>query len=116
MNLSAHSQSDIRRAEQFAALAHPARLEILRCLARHQFCKCKDVVDVLPLAQSTVSQHLKVLVEAGLVNAQLSRPASRYSLNTKAMAELGATTQDLIAACCAPRGCAKTKESAQVNA
>ncbi|MEN0000581.1 MAG: metalloregulator ArsR/SmtB family transcription factor [Pseudomonadota bacterium] len=103
-------------AERFAALAHPARLEILRCLANHTHCKCKDVVDQLPLAQSTVSQHLKILVEAGLVNAKLQRPASQYSLNTKALAELGDATQTLIEACCASRVCAAPKKDCPENA
>ncbi|MEM1377576.1 MAG: metalloregulator ArsR/SmtB family transcription factor [Pseudomonadota bacterium] len=103
MNNSCTDPSDARHAEQFAALAHPARLEILRCLSRQRFCKCKDVVDALPLAQSTVSQHLKVLVEAGLVTAKIARPASQYSLNTNALAELGQTTSDLVTSCCKPQ-------------
>lgn len=104
--------TDQVHADRYAALAHPARLEILRCLAKQRYCKCKDVVDVLPLAQSTVSQHLKVLVDAGLVKARLGRPASQYSLNTEALAELGRTTQNLVETCCAGNGCGQAKDGA----
>ena len=54
-------------AAKLAALSHPARLAILRHLSMHDCACCKDVVERIDLAQSTVSQHLKVLVEAGLV-------------------------------------------------
>jgi len=104
MKLSSNP-NDHSHAAQFAALAHPARLEILRCLSRQQFCKCKDVVEALPLAQSTVSQHLKVLVDAGLVRAKHARPASQYSLNTEVLAQLGRTTQSLVETCCASDNC-----------
>lgn len=103
-------------AERFAALAHPARLEILHCLAHQEFCKCKDLVERLPLAQSTVSQHLKILVDAGLVNAELKRPASRYSLNIAVLSELGHATQSLVEACCAPGSCLKSGEYKSDNA
>ncbi|MEO1701616.1 MAG: metalloregulator ArsR/SmtB family transcription factor [Pseudomonadota bacterium] len=99
------TQDDQIHAALYAALAHPARLEILRCLARQRICKCKDVVDALPLAQSTVSQHLKVLVDAGLVKAELGRPASQYSLNNSVLAQLGRTTQSLVETCCAADRC-----------
>lgn len=115
MTLASKSPFDERHALQYAALAHPARLEILRCLARHpdRHCKCKDVVCKLPLAQSTVSQHLKVLVEAGLVTAKHSRPASQYSLDMDALAELGQSTRRLIDTCCktnaSPARCTPTE-------
>ncbi|MCC6723938.1 MAG: winged helix-turn-helix transcriptional regulator [Saprospiraceae bacterium] len=49
------------------ALAHPARIAILKELASRQSCVCGEIVEVLPLAQSTVSQHLKELLNAGLI-------------------------------------------------
>ena len=58
-------------ADQLKALAHPARLEILRVLARRGRCVCGEVVEVMPLAQATVSQHLKILKEAGLVRGEI---------------------------------------------
>lgn len=65
------------------ALAHPARLTILRFLAERATDQCcSDVTCCLPLAQSTVSQHLKVLLEAGLVQRHADGTRNRYSLRT----------------------------------
>ncbi|MCV0397697.1 MAG: metalloregulator ArsR/SmtB family transcription factor [Rhizobiaceae bacterium] len=90
-------------APRFAALAHPARLKILRHLACRDACCCKDVVERLDLAQSTVSQHLKILVEAGLVTYRPERPRSRYALDRAALTELSRDLDDLVRFCCAPR-------------
>ena len=62
------SRVDVFTSTLGKALGHPARVRILRLLVRRETCVCGDIVDELPLAQSTVSQHLKVLKEAGLVN------------------------------------------------
>ncbi len=56
------------------ALGHPARVQIMRLLVRRNACICGDIVDELPLAQSTVSQHLKVLKEAGLIRGDIDGP------------------------------------------
>ena len=66
------------------AIAHPARIAILKVLAQHNECICGEIVDVLPLAQSTVSQHLKELKEAGLINGTVDGPRSCYCINWKA--------------------------------
>ena len=71
------STGDAGVAARLAALSHPARLAIVRRLAAADACCCKDVVRHLDLAQSTVSQHLKVLVQAGLVIYEPTRPRSR---------------------------------------
>ena len=63
---------DNRVARYAKALAHPARVAILKVLARRQSCMCGDIVDVLPLSQSTVSQHLKELKDAGLVQGDIA--------------------------------------------
>lgn len=63
------------------ALAHPARIRILKHLIEVDSCICGEIVSVLPLAQSTVSQHLKVLKEAGLVNGELEGPAVCYCVD-----------------------------------
>ncbi|MEQ9366637.1 MAG: metalloregulator ArsR/SmtB family transcription factor [Leptospirales bacterium] len=68
-------------AEVFRALAHPARIEILRVLARRGVCVCGEIVDVLPLSQASVSQHLKALLEAGLIKGRLDGTRSCYCLN-----------------------------------
>lgn len=86
-------------AVRLQALAHPARLKILRLLACRDACCCKDVVGEVALAQSTVSQHLKVLVEAGLVTYRPDRQSSRYSLNRHTLANLAASMQGLVDAC-----------------
>jgi ArsR family transcriptional regulator len=71
-----------------AALAHPARIAILKTLAQHKECVCGEIVEVLPLAQSTVSQHLKVLKDAGLIQGEIKGPASCYCINPKALEQL----------------------------
>lgn len=68
-------------AEQAKAIAHPARVAILRFLARQDTCICGEIVAELPLAQATVSQHLKVLREAGLVNVTQRGLTSCYCIN-----------------------------------
>ena len=66
------------------ALAHPARIAILKVLAKQNECICGKIVDVLPLAQSTVSQHLKELKNAGLIDGTIDGPKSCYCINWKA--------------------------------
>lgn len=63
------------------ALSHPARISILRVLAQKNSCICGDIVDELPLAQSTVSQHLKELKNAGLIEGEVEGPRVCYCLN-----------------------------------
>lgn len=72
---------DLRLARVFKALGNPVRLEILRQLASCDRCNCGDIVAALPLAQSTVSQHLKVLKEAGLILGEIEGPATCYCID-----------------------------------
>lgn len=78
--------------EELAALAkaigHPARVQILRILVRRTACVCGDIVDELPLAQSTVSQHLKVLKEAGLIRGEVDGPRVCYCVEPRALRRL----------------------------
>ena len=80
------------RAEQLArlawALAHPARVRIVRVLLRQNACLCGEIVDQLPLAQSTVSQHLKILKEAGLIEGEVNGPKVCYCINREQLKEL----------------------------
>jgi ArsR family transcriptional regulator len=62
------------------AVGHPARVQILRLLVRRESCICGDIVDELPLAQSTVSQHLKVLKDAGLIRGEIDGPRVCYCI------------------------------------
>ena len=63
------------------ALAHPARIAILRYLADKQTCICGDIVDELPLSQSTVSQHLKELKRCGLIKGNVDGPRVCYCIH-----------------------------------
>jgi ArsR family transcriptional regulator len=78
---------DISRAAK--ALGHPARVQILRVLLASDSCLCGDIVEQLPLAQSTVSQHLKVLKEAGLITGEIDGPRVCYCADREALAGLG---------------------------
>jgi ArsR family transcriptional regulator len=62
------------------AIAHPVRVEILRILLRRNTCICGAIVDELPLAQSTVSQHLKILKDAGLLRGEVDGPRVNYCI------------------------------------
>src|SRR5512138_3397032 len=84
-----HKKEEFGKKEQelaeFAkAISHPARISILKVLAQKNECICGDIVDVLPLAQSTVSQHLKELKNAGLILGTVDGPRSCYCINWKA--------------------------------
>ncbi len=85
---SAFSDTDCHLADALKALAHPARLTIVRLLADRDECVCGEIVDDLPLAQSTVSQHLKALKEAGLVRGTVEGRRTCYCLDPEAMAAL----------------------------
>lgn len=78
------SQKEQDLAAFAKALAHPARIAILKVLAQKNECICGEIVDVLPLAQSTVSQHLKELKNAGLIDGTIDGPRSCYCINWKA--------------------------------
>lgn len=77
-------------AEQAKALSHPARLAIVEHLADRDTCICGELVDALPLAQATVSRHLKVLKDAGLVQGEIDGPRSCYCLDRDALERLQA--------------------------
>lgn len=91
------ADSDDLLALRLRALAHPARLAILRGLARADKCQCGEIVRGLTLAQSTVSQHLKVLMEAGLIDGTIEGPRSCYCIDRDVVGELAATLVPLLA-------------------
>ena len=70
------------------ALSHPARIAILKILAAQNDCVCGKIVEVLPLAQSTVSQHLKELKNAGLIKGTVEGPKSCYCINWEAFEKI----------------------------
>jgi ArsR family transcriptional regulator len=70
------------------ALSHPARIAILETLAKRKRCICGEIVEVLPLAQSTVSQHLKELREIGLIKGEINGPRSCYCIDRDKWGEM----------------------------
>ena len=70
------------------ALSHPARLAILQTLAQRGTCICGEIVDVMPLSQATVSQHLKILKNAGLITGEIEGQKTCYCINTGTMGDL----------------------------
>src|SRR6185436_7615528 len=90
--MAIHKKDEFTQREQdlaaFAkAMAHPARIAILKVLAQHNECICGEIVEVLPLAQSTVSQHLRELKNAGLISGTVDGVKSCYCINWKAFAK-----------------------------
>jgi len=81
--MTMNTMHDEELADVMRALGHPVRLSILRILAeRRPDCCCTDVTECLPLAQSTVSQHIKVLLDAGLIQRSPRGTRNCYSLNS----------------------------------
>lgn len=70
------------------ALAHPARVRIVRLLLSRTSCMCGEIVEEMPLAQSTVSQHLKILKETGLVRGEIDGPRVCYCIDKDALEKL----------------------------
>ena len=92
-----------RLAAACKALSHPARLAILETLARRGSCICGEIVQVLPLSQATVSQHLKILKEAGLIRGETDGPRSCYCLDGAALGRLRADLEQTLGSfekCC----------------
>jgi ArsR family transcriptional regulator len=83
-------EADEELAALSKALAHPARVKIVRILIRRNSCVCGDIVEELPLAQSTVSQHLKVLKDAGLIRGDVDGPRVCYCIEPHALRRLRA--------------------------
>lgn len=75
-------EKDILAARFAKALSHPARIAIVRLLANHNACcYCGDLTTELPIAQSTISQHLKVLKDVGLIDGEIAPPKVCYRIN-----------------------------------
>ena len=74
---------DIKLAKYAKALAHPARIAILQYLSKQSSCMCGDIVAELPLSQSTVSQHLKELKDAGLIQGEIDGVKICYCIDEK---------------------------------
>ena len=94
MNVAAATVRSAERAEEWElaslakALGHPARVQIVRLLLSRDACYCDEIVEELPLAQATVSQHLKVLTEAGLIRGEIEGPRTCYCADRERLASL----------------------------
>lgn len=84
------AEADAELAAYAKAIGHPVRVRILRLLARKEARMCSHIVDDLPLAQSTVSEHLRILRSAGLVQANEERPRVGYCIVPSALQRLKA--------------------------
>jgi ArsR family transcriptional regulator len=94
--------SDETIAAVAKALGHPARVQIVRLLLARGTCIGGDIVDDLQLAQSTVSEHLRILKVAGVIVGEIERPRICYSLNAAALATLASLLGE-VATFCSPR-------------
>lgn len=83
-------EADDELAKLAKAIGHPARVRILRMLSRKEARVCSQIVDELPLAQSTVSEHLRILKDAGLVRSSQDGPRVGYCINYDALRKLKA--------------------------
>lgn len=85
-------------ADVCKGLAHPARIHILRQLMAEDRCVCGRIVEALPLAQSTVSQHLKILKEAGLVRGEVEGPRTCYCIDRDTLNRFAPLIRGLLSA------------------
>lgn len=86
-----------RIALAFKALAHPARIAILKAIGPRERACCGEIVDALPLAQSTVSQHLQILRDAGLIKGEHEGRRSCFCINGEAVAAVSRMAATLFA-------------------
>jgi ArsR family transcriptional regulator, arsenate/arsenite/antimonite-responsive transcriptional repressor len=98
------SRDEARLAQMLKALGNPVRFRILQHLAEKQVCITGEIVDFAELAQSTVSQHLKVLREAGLVQGEIEGPATCYCINSEGIIFLKTQIDKWLPECCASEG------------
>lgn len=94
-----------RIAELAKAFAHPARVAILQYLLKKKSCVCGDIVDALPLSQSTVSQHLKEMKKAGIIQGNVEPPKVCYCINPEVCREAQSLLGSLIVQCGCSDGC-----------
>lgn len=102
---TAFSQKENRLAKYEKALGHPARIAILKLLAGRQTCICGDIVEELPLFQSTVSQRLKELKDAGLIKGEIEGATVCYCIDEKEWKAAQAWLNQLFDLCNGGKGC-----------
>jgi ArsR family transcriptional regulator, arsenate/arsenite/antimonite-responsive transcriptional repressor len=94
------TRDEQRLALMLKALGNPVRFQIVQILAEKQACITGEIVEFTTLAQSTVSQHLKVLREAGLVSGEIDGPATCYCLNVDGIRWLKEQVEGWLPGCC----------------
>ena len=94
------NKDDIWLADVAKALSHPARIKILKILTNLNACMCGDIVDLLPLSQSTVSQHLKELKRVGLVKGEFEGPKVCYCIDNKILQKAKSELDKLFSQVC----------------
>lgn len=91
------SEDEVSLSEMAKALSHPARIAILKLLAKRETCVCGEIVDQLPLSQSTVSQHLKALKTAGWIQGEIEGPKVCYCLDKTGVSRFAKSVGQLMA-------------------
>jgi ArsR family transcriptional regulator len=94
------SAEKLRLAKMLKALGNPIRFQIIETLAERQMCITGEIVETTSLAQSTVSQHLKVLKEAGLIIGEIEGPATCYCLDVENIRWLKDQISGWLPSCC----------------
>ena len=90
----------LRLAKMLKALGNPIRFQIMETLAERQTCMTYEIVATTPLAQSTVSQHLKVLRQAGLIQGEIEGPATCYCIDPEGVRWLKEQIEGWLPTCC----------------
>jgi len=80
-----YTEDEIMQADMMKALAHPARIKIFTYLQTQNGCICRDIVEEVGLSQSTVSQHLKVMKESGLIKGEIEGASTCYCVDSDAL-------------------------------
>jgi len=93
---------EVRLVQMLKALGNPIRFRIMQTLAERQTCITQEIVATTTLAQSTVSQHLKVLSEVGLIQGEIEGPATCYCINPAAVSWLKQQIERWLPDCCGP--------------
>jgi len=104
-DMSEYSNKEEQIAQFAKAMGHPARVAIISLLLKKRTCICGDIVDELPLSQSTVSQHLKELKAAGIIKGEISGVKTCYCINESNWAKMGSLFNKIFDAYTAPKKC-----------
>jgi DNA-binding transcriptional ArsR family regulator len=103
--MAEYSNKDEQIAQFAKAMGHPARVAIISLLLKKSTCICGDIVDELPLSQSTVSQHLKELKEAGIIKGEISGVKTCYCIDENNWAKMGSLFNKIFDAFKATKKC-----------